>query len=336
MSGRTWPLLGLLFLAGAPGWADDEAPPPLYGEDQPVLFATPALALEKETLLPEIRAQQADVPRLMMQAQEQSVFTLPPPKTEGEGANTGGVHLDIKVSYLSDYVYRGVKRSEFIGDVTSVESGGNANFQFDGKLQFDLGKLPHPFIGIFANVLDSDPISNFQEVRPFFGMEWRIRPVVLTIGNNTYTFPDRTGLNTSEAFLKLVLDDAVLLRRDEPLLSPYVYAAYDYDLFEGWYFEAGVSHTFVIEGTSISLIPQAAVAYVEDNPAFAGRKGKDSGFQHYEFGLTGRYTLNTLLNIPQRYGLWSVNGYLFYTDSISDDLRADSGLWGGVGVQLQY
>ena len=267
--------------------------------------------------------------------QEPSVYALPAPQREDEGINQGGINLDITVAYFNDYVYRGVERAAFIAAATNSEAG-NANFQFDGTLEMNLGKLPHPFIGVFANVLDTDEISNFQEVRPVFGVEWAIRPVILVLGNNTYVFPDRSELNTSEAFVKLTLDDAAVLRRDEPILMPYIYAAYDYDNYEGWYIESGVSHDFIIEDTGITITALANVAYVLDHGAFVGPTGEDSGFQHWEVGLIGKYSLNNLLNIPLRYGRWSLNGYVFYTDALDHELRADSKLWGGAGVQLRY
>src|SRR3954469_12623993 len=252
---------------------------------------------------------------LSMEPQDTSVYALPTPSTAEEGANTGAVNIDIRVNYLSDYLYRGVDRTHFIDANTSGPfANERANFQFDGKLNWNLGKLPHPFIGIFANVLDQDPISTFQEVRPFFGVEWRIRPIILAAGHNTYIYPDRSELNTSEGWGKIALDDSVLLRSDEPFLTPYIYAAYDYDIYNGWYFQAGVSHDFVIEGTGINFTAEAAIGGVLVQQAFAGPTKKDSGLQHYEAGLTARYNLNQVLNIPNRYGQWSIAGYLSYAD----------------------
>lgn len=267
--------------------------------------------------------------------QEPSVYALPTPPRPEEGINQGGINLDITFAYLNDFVYRGVERAAFIAAATDTDAG-SANFQFDGRLTLNLGRLPHPFIGIFANVLDADEISNFQEVRPFFGVEWAIRPIIFTVGNNTYVFPDRSELNTAEAFFKLQLDDAAIFRLDEPIFSPYIYAAYDYDNYDGWYLEAGVSRDFPIEGIGLTITALASIAYVADHGAFAGPEGEDTGLHHWQVGVIGRYDLNTLLNIPMRYGRWSLNGYLYYTDRIDDDLRADSKFWGGAGIQLRY
>jgi hypothetical protein len=278
-------------------------------------------------------------PKLTLEPADTSVYALPTPATTDEGANTGGVNVDMRVNYLGDYLYRGVDRTTFIDTSTGgATANERANFQFDGKLMWNLGKLPHPFIGIFANVLDQDPISTFQEVRPVFGAEWRIRPLILSAGHNTYIFPDRSELNTGEVWGRIALDDSVLLRSDEPFLTPYIYAAYDYDIYNGWYFQAGVSHEFVIEGTGITFIAEAAVAGTIGQQAFAGPgpKRDDTGLQHYEFGLTGRYNLNQFLNIPPRFGQWSINGYLYYSDGISNKLSADTQLWGGAGIQFSY
>jgi len=264
---------------------------------------------------------------------DQSVYALPTPASPHEGVNAGGVNLDIKLNYFTDYVYRGVNRGEALNP---GKTPSNANFQFDGNVSFNLGKYPHPFIGVFANVLTSDPISNFQEVRPFLGAKWKTRPFTIAGGVNLYTFPDRSDQDTSEGWVQITLDDAVIFRAEEPFLSPYVYAAYDYDRYDGWYIEAGVKHDFVIEKTGLTITPVADVAYVASHGYFAGAEGDDTGFHHYDVGVVASYSLNLLLNIPQRYGQWSLNGYLYYTDGIDDELRSDSTVWGGIGIEFAY
>ena len=261
---------------------------------------------------------------------DQSVYAPPGLPEPGAGVNAGGVSLDILVRYMTDYVYRGVEQRE------AGAREDAANYQFDGTLQFDLGKLPHPFFGMFVNVQDGDPISDFQEMRPNFGAEWRIRPFIFEVGNTSYLYPDRDELNTAEVYGKVTLDDAVILKADRPILSPYVYGAYDYDLYNGWYLEGGVTHDFVIEGAGIVLTASACVAYVMGLEQFAVSDGDQDGFQHYQFGLEARYSLNNLLNIPRRYGRWSLNGYVYYTDGMTDSLRADTQIWGGGGIQFTY
>lgn len=293
------------------------------------------LALAALGLAAQVRAEDGSAFKLGMQPQDQSVYALPTPATPEEGVNTGGVNLDIKVTYLTDYIYRGVDRAEALNPTRNTSEDA-ANFQFDGTLWFNLGKFPHPFIGILANVLEADPVSNFQEVRPFFGAEWRIRPLILAAGNNTYTFPDRGDMDTSEVWGRIALDDAAILRTEEPILSPYIYGAYDYDLYSGWYLEAGVKHDFAIQDTALTLTPVADVAYVVGQGYFAGPTGEDTGFQHYEVGLIARYSLNQFFNVSHRYGQWSVNGYLYYTDGMNNRLRANTEIWGGAGIEFSY
>lgn len=274
-------------------------------------------------------AQQVDTP---------SVYDYPTPPTEKEGVNLGGIKLNAETRYMTHYIYHGINITELLGDITQEDTNGGANFQFEGYLSFDLGKLPHPFIGIFTNVLDSDPVSNFEEVRPMIGLEWAARPFVFSTGANFFMYPDRSDAGTGEVWAKVQLDDAALLKRQKRLLSPYVLASYDYDAYKGLYLEFGVSHDFALEGTGITLTPLARVAYVMDHDQFVlpNTNKTDTGFQHYDIGLIAKYDLNTPLNIPLRYGKWSLNGYLYYTDGLDSDLRSATRLWGGVGFQITY
>jgi hypothetical protein len=264
---------------------------------------------------------------------------LAPPKPNS-GVNQGGVNFNLSVNYLTDYVYRGIDRTE-PGAINPLEGGRHPsedapNLQFDGKLSFDLGRMPHPFVGVFVNVFNDDPISRFQEVRPYAGLDWKLRPLQITAGWQAYIFPERDDFNTSEIFLRVELDDSVLLHADRPLFSPYIYGAYDFDRYDGFYIEAGVKHDFQIGESGITLTLLADVGYVYGNGSFTARAGDDIGFQHYEFGAIGTYPLNTLLNISRRYGEWKLRGYLFYTDGIENNLRADTGFWGGVGISFEY
>jgi len=138
-----------------------------------------------------------------------------PPRPE-EGVNAGGVNFELRVSYLTDYIYRGVDQSERL---SSLDGEGNfvddadvgaedaPNSQFDGKIKLNLGKLPHPVAGVFANVFNDDPISRFQEIRPYFGFDWDLRPFRVQAGQIGYIFPEREGLNTNEVWASVTFDD---------------------------------------------------------------------------------------------------------------------------------
>lgn len=263
--------------------------------------------------------------------EDQSVYAPPSPPRPDEGFNSGGVNFDLTFRYVTDNVYRGVSRTE------PGNHAHSTNLQFDGRLDFNLGKLPHPFIGSFVNIHSSDPISRFQEVRPYFGLNWNLRPFTAEVGNITYIFPERDTLNTGEVYAKITFDDAWLLRSDTPIVSPYVLAAYDYDKYNGWYFEAGIKHDFVFENTGFTLTALANIAFVAQNPNYATRpNGKDTGLQHYEIGLIGQYSLNHLFRFSPRYGTFTLEGYLYFDDRTSTDLRADIQIWGGGGIGFRY
>lgn len=262
----------------------------------------------------------------------ESIYAPPSPPQENAGVNEGAVHFNLAVGYFTDYVYRGLELLEPPG------AEDRTNLQVNARLSFDLGKLPHPFVGVFVNVADSDPTSTFQEVRPYLGAEWTIRPLIISGGHNAYLYPDRDQLETSEFWGKIQIDDSYFFRTDQPIFSPYIYGAYDYDRYNGWYLEAGISHDFVIEDTGLTLTAEAHASYVRGIDLFDGTGGleKVAGFQHYQIGLIADYSLNTLLNISRRYGQWSFQGFLYYTDNIEDDLIATTQLWGGAGIMFRY
>jgi hypothetical protein len=274
----------------------------------------------------------------------ESVYAPPEPPRENEGANEGGVKLNLNAGLLTDYIFRGIDRSESGG------SEDSPNLQIDTNLSFDLGKWPHPFIGVFVNIYDSDAQSRFQEIRPYFGLDWNLRPFLFTFGNNSYIYPDRDHFNTSEIFGKVLLDDSYFFRTDKPVFNAYLFGAYDYDKYHGFYLEFGMSHDFVIEDTPIMLTPVGQIAYVNDfqmfrpvlgataDPAFDFNPLGPSatGFQHYQVGLIMTYALNETFNIPRRYGVFDLKAYLMYTDGIDHKLRADTEIWGGVGIAFSY
>ena len=262
----------------------------------------------------------------------QSVYAPPRVPKKEEGLNQGGVNLDLKFTYLSNYIYRGVDHSSFVG------RSQKPNLQFEGTVSFDLDKWPHPFVGIFANLYNNDPVSRFQEVRPFAGLEWNLRPFTIAGGIISYIYPERETLNTAEGFLKITFDDSLLFRTERPVLSPYVFAAYDYTLNQGVYIEAGVKHDFILEDTGLTFTIFGDIAYINNiKQVFIFTNTKTSGLQHYDVGLIGSYSLNQFFRYPKRYGDIMLVGYLNYTDGINRDvLHTDTKVWGGVGLQFKY
>ncbi|HTW95708.1 MAG TPA: hypothetical protein VMD30_12975 [Tepidisphaeraceae bacterium] len=265
----------------------------------------------------------------------ESPYTESPPPLPGEGLNQGGVNNDLSLTYFNHYMYRGVDHS-----ITSTNGtkGTTLNLEINDQLEFNLGDLPHPFLGVFANVYDADPKSRFQEIRPFYGFDWDLKPLDIIAGGNSYLYPRREGRDTAEGFGQLTLDDSFLVNSDKPFLSPYMYAAYDYHRNNGWYLEAGISHQVPLEDIGVTLDFQADMAYIIDFPQqfVYYNLDHDTGFQHYDVGTTATYSLTRFFDIPASYGEFNLKGYLFYTGKLNSELTANNVLWGGVGIEFKY
>ena len=326
-----------------PPYAYDPAP----AVDAGVATFVPPVTVPFPAALTGPPAEGPGVPRLFATGNDAATIYAPPEPTPlADKTNDGGVNVDLNFRYLTDDVYRGVShnRAVFAPGVNGQASEGNlhaSNFQADAKVEFDLGKLPHPYVGVFANLNDSDPLSRFQEIRPYVGFEYALRPLLFDVGLNTYIYPERERLspspNTSEVFLRLTLDDTYFTRSRTALLSPYLYTAYDYQLNNGFYFELGLKHDFEFADLGFTLTPYADVAYVSHFARqFVTVSPQDSGFQHYDVGLRGSYSLNHLFKLAPRYGQFSIEGYLNYTGKFSNPVLANDEVWGGVGQKYRY
>ncbi len=271
---------------------------------------------------------------VQLQDPEESIYEdVGPPRPE-EGFNSGGVNFDLTVSYLTDYVFRGVDQSEL------GENEDAPNLQFDGFFKFDLGKLPHPIAGVFVNIYEDDPVSEFQEIRPYVGFQWESGRSRSPAGTRRSSSPSARPSTRTRSTSASRSTTRRIWGTDQPLLSPYGFAAYDYDLYHGVYVEVGLSHEFTLEGTGITFVAQADLAYVTGHPFFADPEAADpseNGFQHYDVGLTGTYSLNSLLNIPRP--LRPVEPQrlpLLHRRHRERPPAPDTQLWGGMGVRFQY
>jgi hypothetical protein len=99
-----------------------------------------------------------------------------------------------------------------------------------------------------------------------------------------------------------------------------------------------VRHDIAIDDWGVVLSAVGAVSYVRRFELFTldPAVNTGTGVQRYEIGLLGSYSLNRAFNFSHRYGEFMLQGYLFYTDNINDELRADTQLWGGVGIGFRY
>ncbi len=279
------------------------------------------------------------------QSNPPSVYAPPELPSEADGTNQGAVNLDVNINYMTEYVYRGIKLFE------DESTSDRVALQLGSKLEFNLGKLPHPFIELFANINENDPISNFQEIRPTVGFDWTIKPLVFTGGHTSYIYPDRDQFETSEVFLKVAMDDNVLISGWR-IPMPYALAAYDYDLYDGVYLEAGLKYKLNFEDYGLSIAFTGSASYINGyesqikdqnggfiNGIYSNALTDDetiNGFQRWQVGAEATYSLNKLFEVSNRYGEWNLKGYLWYTEDLDDQIAADTLVWGGAGIEFKY
>jgi hypothetical protein len=258
--------------------------------------------------------------------------TAEQPGPQEPQVNNGGAHLGLDFAYMNRYVYRGL-------DHDLVATHGNSlNLVFEGKLSFDLGSYPHPFVGLFTDIYDADPVSRFQEIRPYAGADWDLRPFDFVVQEISYIYPQREQYNIPEVDARITLDDSLLFNTDEPILSPYVLGAYAYQKEQGWYVETGLKHDFVFEDYGLTITAQSAVAWISGlHQQFVFINTiKSTGWQHFEVGLSASYSLNHLLNVSTRFGEFDVIGFGFYDEKLSANITATDVLWSGVGMAFKY
>ncbi|MGD0464231.1 MAG: hypothetical protein ABSB74_17245 [Tepidisphaeraceae bacterium] len=268
-------------------------------------------------------------------AQEDPYSSGPPspaPQWGDQHLNNGGAHFSLDFAYANRYVYRGV-------DHDIVASHGNSlNLLFDGRLEFDLGRYPHPFVELFTNIYDADPLSRFQEIRPIAGADWNLRPFDLELEHVSYIYPEREEFNLPEVDTKITFDDSLLFNTEKPIFSPYVLGAYVYQKNQGWYVETGLKHDFAFQDIGLVISPQVDVGWISGliqqfvilNPLH------NTGWQHVEVGVTVSYSLNVLLNLSRKFGEFDVKGYGYYDDRLSSNITATNAVWGGMGLGFKY
>jgi hypothetical protein len=263
---------------------------------------------------------------------DESIYANPTFAPSEPAVNNGAVHFELHALYADNYVYRGVDHNAV------AKHGSSLNLLLDGLLTFDLGKYPHPFVGLFADIYNSDPVSRFQEIWPYVGLTWDLRPFELEAGHNSYIYPEREGFDATEVYGKVTFDDSWVTNSDQPFLSPYFYGAYDYHTNKGWYLEAGVHHDLDIPDWGVKFTVYSAVGYIINfQQQFIDINNvQDTGWQHVDVGLNASYSLNSLLNVSKRYGEFDLQGFMEYTSKLNADVTGNNLLWGGGGIGFKY
>ena len=256
----------------------------------------------------------------------------PAAATEPQGPR---LNWELTLGYASGYVYRGIDHSATIGDTPAIsEEAGGASFQFSGRLTLDSGGPWQAFVEVFSNYWDSDPTSTWQEVRPTVGLQWQSKLSSITMGATGYIYPNRAGDNTNEVFIRVDANDGAILEQEQPILNPYALIAYDLDASGGWYGELGVSHNWAIPGIGLTVTPVARLAYTYrlDEAFIFSTNRSGSGWQHADLGLQLSYQINTLLNLPESDGKWTLGAFIFQTEHLADATLGDSLTWGGINL----
>src|SRR4051812_6063386 len=59
-------------------------------------------------------------PLWLQQDPYESIYLPPGPPREEEGVNAGGANFNLRISYVTDYVYRGVDQSEQLSSINGA------------------------------------------------------------------------------------------------------------------------------------------------------------------------------------------------------------------------
>ncbi|MEM8874465.1 MAG: hypothetical protein AAGD32_09415 [Planctomycetota bacterium] len=236
------------------------------------------------------------------------------------------IEFELFAGWASDYVFRGIELLEPTGQEDS------SVYPMRARVELMPGEPVSVFAELFAVAGESDPFDGFGTYQPSVGVT--LSPddgLRLTLGHTTFLYPT-VDLDTNEIFATAEVD---LLRSGDGAAFTTVFAlgTYDYDRFDGVYGEVGL--TTRLPGLDSDVLRfEAAIAVIDSYDELFG--GDGSGLQHYRVGLVSEIELNELLNVSRQRGRVFLDSELFYTDGIEGGLRAETQLWGGVGLRISY
>ena len=249
-----------------------------------------------------------------------------PPMLERDDAPAADVrellplHGNVTIGVATDDVFRGVELNP---------SADGAHAQLSARLTLgDDGLGPRPFAGVVADAAGDGGFA-LQSLRPAAGVEVVGEWGTVALGHRSLLFPDG-GLDTNEVFVESAVSEYY------SLFQPFGLVAYDYDRYDGLYAEAGLRVALAKPTDNLGLNIEVVTGYAQDYGLLAGPDGDDTGFAHYRLGVSARYGLNELLNLPRDRGEWSVLGEIGYVDGLDGRLRADTQVFGGVSLSVRF
>lgn len=177
-----------------------------------------------------------------------------------QAEDASALSVTVDVTYVSDYVFR----------ATNL---GNAAIQPSVEAAYG---------DFYAGVWASNAISNtddLSEIDLYAGYGLAIDDTFSAdFGVTRYTYEGGSAIDTTEAFVGVSAD---------VLLSPSLYAYYDFDL-DNTTFEVSVGYSFPIEAINSSLDLAGALGYVDLGDAIAG----NSDYTYYSVGVSVPYALS--------------------------------------------
>lgn len=268
--------------------------------------------------------------------------------------------LDLDITYYlySDYIFRGLNRSEYLG-----EGREKFNHQLTTSLAVDIGMLFgqeagtcgkfgfDTFFEWYAQQKRLDPVyggQNLQEVDYTLWWSYDIEPIetMFTLGYTFYVFPNDKPRNTDEWFVNLEHNDAWMWKwmwpdNEEGVLNPSFLFVQDVDeTGGGMWMELGVSHDFAI-CEALTLTPSATAAidhrYLED---LAGPvTGGSTTFAYVQYGLDAAYDLTPLLKLPPCVDAVTLKGFVYFNDALGnleDNLIIQDEFFGGMSLGFSF
>jgi len=264
------------------------------------------------------------------------------------------VSVAINYTLVTDDIFRGVNQSEYPG-----EGREDLNHFVTMDLGLDIAQLvgqPKGQYGEFhfATLLDwfagqdqLDPVhggQNFQEADYHIWWEYYVEPIATTfsLGYSFFSYANNSGFNSQEWWLKFVHNDAWMWKwlfpdNDKGVLNPWVFFAQDVRRSGGaCYGEMGVYHDFPLF-ENFTLRPSVTLG--ADHRYLHELAGSDSGpatrLAFLQYGLSARYNIRPLLQLPETIGDITIGAFLYYQNAFSsvrnDDVAHDE-FWGGMNV----
>ncbi len=290
-------------------------------------------------------------------AAEAEAAPAPAPQGEAEGsANPYPITLAVEYAVVTDYIWRGANFSEYAG-----EGREKLNHQLDVALSADLADLGLPDIGTITfdawfewyegqRSMAPGSETSLQEVDYTISWGFDVTDAVsMELGWIAYTFPNAggDGYSSYEVYGAISVNDGALFGLEDGILNPSVAYNYDYDLVEAGVLTIGIEHEFALGDltdapllSDMTLTPSATV--IVDNrfwdKAIGGTGHTSTKISSVEFGLAVGVDLNSLLDIPAKYGGFSAGAFINYSDALRDNLGAamNDEFYGGVTMGVEW